>query len=325
LDLRKHPIASVRVRPRAREVPVAEVVVLLLGIALAFVGGDLFVRGAVGLAAALGIPSAIIGATVAAFATSSPELVVAISAATRSEAAIAVGDALGSNVVNIAVVLGVALLLRPLVVDPHELVRNLPFAVGAPVLVAVLLVDGTLTRSDALVLLVAFFAWLAWTAVEAHRSRVVEALGDGSRGRAAVHTLVGLGLLVAAGQAIVWSAQGIGKGLGLDEFVVGATLVAIGTSTPELVTTVVSRRRGHDDVGTGTVIGSNIFNTLWIVGIACLIDPVVLDVAEVRLAIVAGVVSSLLLVSRSGVLGRARGALLVTVYGAFVGLLLMTA
>lgn len=291
--------------------------VLIVGIALAFAGGELFVRGSIGVAAALRVPSGVIGATVAAFATSSPELAVAVTSALDGNSAVAVGDALGSNVVNVALVLGVAILLAPLAVDRGDLRRNLPFAIAAPLLTAVLLLDGRVSRTDAVLLLAVFVVWLVWTTVEARRSRVAEVLGETRRLRAVAGVAVGLALLVAAGQCIVWAAKGIGASLGLDEFVVGATLVALGTSTPELATTVISRLRGHDEIGTGTVIGSNIFNNLWIVGVACLISPVELDLDEVALAIGAGVLATLLLVTRDGWLRRGRGAVLLTLYSSF--------
>jgi cation:H+ antiporter len=304
---------------------VADVVALLAGIVLAVVGGELFVRGAVGLAGWLRVPAGIIGATVAAFATSSPELSVAVNAAMSDRSAIALGDALGSNVVNIALVLAVAIVLVPLVVERSDLRRNLPFAVAAPVLTGLLVIDGTLGRVDAGVLLVAFLIWLTLTVVEAARARSAAemVLGEHRVGRAAWSVLLGLVLLVVAGRFIVVAAKGIGDALGLDEFVVGATLVALGTSTPELATTIVSRWRGHDEVGLGTIIGSNIFNSFWIVGVAGLISPITVQGREVAVGIVAGIVVTLLVApGPANRLGRRRGILLLACYGGYLTALL---
>lgn len=299
--------------------------VLLVGIGLAMVGGELFVRGAVGLAGWLRVPAGIIGATVAAFATSSPELSVAVNAALSDRSAIALGDALGSNVVNVALVLAVAIVLAPLAVERSEVRRNLPFAIAAPALTGLLVLDGTLGRVDAAVLLVVFLTWLTFTVVEAARARsAAEAvLGEHRVGRAAWSALLGLVLLVAAGRFIVVAAKGIGSSLGLDEFVVGATLVALGTSTPELATTIVSRLRGHDEIGLGTIIGSNIFNSFWIVGVAGLISPITVQGLELTIGIVAGLVVTLLVVpGPANRLGRQRGLVLLASYGAYLAALL---
>jgi cation:H+ antiporter len=177
----------------------------------------------------------VIGATVAAFATSSPELAVAISSARDDRSAVAVGDALGSNIVNIALVLGIAAIVAPLVIERAELRRNLPFALAAPLLTGALAWDGELSRIDGTLLLVVFLVWLTRTALHARRARAaIEVLEEARTGRALAAAAAGLVLLIGAGQSIVWAAKGIGETLGLDEFVVGATLVAIGTSAPEL-------------------------------------------------------------------------------------------
>ncbi len=299
--------------------------VLAVGVVLALGGGELFVRGAVGIADRLRIPPGVIGATVAAFATSSPELAVAISSAREDRSAVAVGDALGSNIVNVALVLGLAAIVAPLVLDQVELRRNLPFALAAPLLTGALAWDGELSRIDGTLLLVVFAVWLTRTAMHARRSRAaIEVIEEVRTGRAVAEAAVGLLLLIGAGQSIVWAAKGIGDRLGLDEFVVGATLVAIGTSTPELATTIISRVRGHDEVGVGTVLGSNIFNNLWIVGVATVISPAAISLGEVAVAIVAGVAVTLLLVAGRGLLRRPLGIALAGSYAGYVVVLLAT-
>lgn len=295
--------------------------VLVAGVVAAAVGGELFVRGAVGLAAWMRVPAGIIGATVAAFATSSPELSVGVQSAMAGTPAIALGDALGSNVINIACVLGIVLVTGPLVVDRRELRRELSFAAAAPLLTLVALVDGVLVTVEAAVLLGVFAGWLSLVVNAARKARqqAVEELGTSTRWAALTSSVAGLALLVLAGRLIVVAAKGIGADLGLDPFVVGATLVAVGTSTPELATTIISRRRGHLEVGVGTLLGSNVFNNLWIVGVAALIHPIRADVSEVVLAIVACLVA-LALVTPTGTspMGKARGVLLLAVAASYM-------
>lgn len=290
--------------------------VLAAGVFAAAVGGELFVRGAVGLAAWVRVPAGIIGATVAAFATSSPELSVGVQSAMAGTPEIALGDALGSNVINIACVLGILLVTGPLAVDRRELRRELSFAVVAPVLTLLALADGGLVAIEAVVLLAVFVGWLVLMTNAARKAReeAIDVLGASTRWAALTSSVAGLALLVLAGRLIVVAAKGIGADLGLDPFVVGATLVALGTSTPELATTIISRRRGHLEIGLGTLLGSNVFNNLWIVGVAALIHPIQADVSEVLLAIVACLVAlALVTPSRNAPLGKTRGVLLLTV------------
>lgn len=296
-----------------------------LGVLCAGAGGELFVRGAVGLAHGLRISPGIVGATVVAFATSSPELSVSISAALAGEPQLALGDALGSNVVNVALILGIALTFSAMHSPRGSVQRDFPVALLVPLLTAALLLDGTLSRIDGALLLGSFCVWLAATVSEARRQRsAAEAvIGTGKTGSAVLLAGVGLLLLLAAGQLITSGARGIATALGIDEFAIGATIVAVGTSLPELATTVIARWRGHDEVGLGTILGSNIFNGLWIVAIAALIHPIVVDWREVAVALIFGVLAvAVLLPNRQGVIERRRGALLLILYLAYLTALL---
>ena len=287
--------------------------ILLAGVGFAAVGGDLFVRGAVGLATWARIPARLVGVTVAAFATSTPELSVGVQSAAIARPELALGDALGSNVVNVAVVLGIVLLLGPLQASRRELRRELTFAAAAPILTLLALVDGRLVRAEAVVLLIVFIVWLGAVARQAlqERSTVDTVVGERSGWRAMGLAVAGLIALIVAGRMIVVAAKAIGADLGLDPFVVGATLVALGTSSPELATAVISRRRGHSDVGVGTVLGSNVFNNLWIVGVVALLHPVRTSASEVALSVGACLVALLLVVpNASGLVPRWRGGVL---------------
>lgn len=289
---------------------------LVLGIACAAVGGNLFVRGAVGLASWLRVPAGLIGATVAAFATSTPELSVGIQAATSGRPELALGDALGSNVVNITLVLGAVLLLGPVSATRRELRREITVAAVAPMMTLVALADGELGRGEAWVLLAVFGGWLFVLGREAlhERSIAPQVIGERAGTRTVIELGLGLVMLVVAGRLIVVAAKGIGTELGLDPFVVGATFVAVGTSSPELATAIIARRRGHSEIGVGTVLGSNVFNTLWIVGVVALIRPVQTSASEVVLAVTATIGALALVVpARSGQVPRWRGAALMGV------------
>jgi cation:H+ antiporter len=294
---------------------------LLIGIACAAAGGELFVRGIVGVARATRVPPGIVAVTLAAFATSSPELAVAISAALAHAPEISLGDALGSNVVNVALILGLTAFLAPLR-SPHDSVRrDFPAALLAPLLLAALAWDGVLSRADGVALLVAFVLWLALTVIEAwrRRSAAETVLGEARPWRAVVQCVVGLVLLVTAGRLIVLGAQGIAAALGLDAFVIGATLVALGTSAPELATALIARLRGHDEVGIGTILGSNIFNGLFIVGAAAILWPIGVAWREVAVTLGFGIVAVVTVFpGRTGVIGRGRGLLLLALYATYV-------
>lgn len=301
--------------------------ILLLGLTCAAVGGELFVRGVVGIAEAARIPPGIVGATVAAFGTSSPEVSVAISSALSDRPQLALGDALGSNVVNIGLVLGIAVLIGPIRVGRGTIRRDMAAALVLPIATVALAADGYLGRPDALILLGAFFIWLITTILAARRERsaATEVLAEHSLPRALLVCLFGLAFLIAAGRLIVIGAKGIGTDLGLDPFVVGVVFVAIGTSVPELATAVVSRLRGHEEIGLGTVLGSNVFNGGLIVAIITLISPFEVDWSEIAISLVFGIlVIVTVLPYPRPVLGRLRGALLVSLYGASVCALLLT-
>lgn len=282
-------------------------------------------RGVVGVAQWARIPAGVIGATVAAFATSSPELSVSVNAALAGTPQIALGDALGSNVVNIGLVLGLALLFGP-IQDRGKLARReFPFALLAPAATFVLLLDGLLSRADGMLMLASFVGWVFISAKQALRERhaAEELLAERKPGRAIFISIVGLGLLVLAGTLIVTGAKYVGELLGWTPFVVGATLVAIGTSIPELATTIISRSRGHDEVGLGTVLGSNLFNGLFIVSIASLIHPIPVKIETVVVGLFFGLLTvALAIPNRNGQVVRNRGFVLLAVYAVYVAMLI---
>lgn len=296
-------------------------VTLILGFMCAGAGGELFVRGTVGLGHWLRIAPGIIAATFAAFATSSPELSVSIKAALAGRPQIALGDALGSNVVNLALILAVALVISGIQCPRGSVKRDFPTALLVPVVTGVLLLDGELSRADGLLLLGAFFVWLVASVIEARRqhSAIERVLGEPRKALIVLSCVGGFLLLVAAGHFIVSGASGIAAAYGIDAFIVGATIVAVGTSVPELATAVISKLRGHDEIGLGTILGSNIFNGLFIVPVAAVIRPIAIALGEVVPALVFGLVSvALVYPAHTGFIERRRGVLLLVLYAAYL-------
>lgn len=294
---------------------------LLVGLVCAGGGGELFVRGTVGIAKAARISPGIIAATVAAFATSSPELTVAISSALTGAPELSFGDALGSNVVNVALILGLVLVIAPITAPRGSLRRDLPVALVIPTVTAVLLAKGQLGRLDGLLLLAVFASWLVAIVREAmtERSSAPEVLGELEPKKAVIESLAGLVLLIAAGKLIVFSATEIAHGFGISEFVIGGTIVALGTSVPELATAIMSRLRGHDEVGLGTILGSNIFNGLFIVGIAATMAPIHVALGRAAPALALGALAvALTFPPRNGILDRWRGGMLLALYTVYV-------
>lgn len=293
---------------------------LLGAMALAAIGGELFLKGILGAAACLRLPSLLVATTLAAFATSSPELTVSTAAALAGRPEIGLGDALGSNVVNIGLIFGLALLFGPFRVERRELGRDFVAALLVPCLTLLLALDGSITRVEGCMLLLLFAVWLGLLTRAGLAVRSGEGLSpDVSPWRPLLFGLPGLVALVAAGQLFVGAATSLAAAFGIDAYIVGSVVVAFGTSLPELVTVLLSRLRGHDDIGVGTLLGSNLFNGLAIAGTAASIHPIAVQPAEVNIALGAGMLSLLLLVPWWGpVIGRGRGITLLAAYAIFV-------
>lgn len=294
---------------------------LLLGVLCAGIGGELFVRGAVGIAEWARISPGIIGATIAAFATSSPELFVGLTSALAGKPEIVLGDALGSNIVNVAFILALALVISGIQSSRQSVRRDFTMALVAPVFTAILFLDGKLSRIDGVMMLLVFFAWILKVILEVRKERSAagEVLGEHRSGLAILSGIVGLGFLVGAGNFIVRSAEGIAADFGVDKFIVSATVVALGTGAPELATVIISKLRGHDEIGLGTILGSNIFNGLWVIGIAAIIHPISIGFASVALVLAFGLaVIVFSYPGRGDFIGRGRGVFLMAVYAAYL-------
>lgn len=296
---------------------------LLGGVLLAGLGGELFLRGVLGFARWIRIPAAIAAATLGAFATSSPELFVSTIAAARGEPAIGLGDATGSNVVNIALILAVALLIKPLA-TPRSVIRlDFGAALAASGALALMALDGVISRIDGVLLLAGFAAWMTVHVRNARRQRSEPEAGVAARPlRILIDSAGGMALLILAGTLVVSGATTIAESFGISPYLIGATLVALGTSMPELATTLVAVFRGHDDVGVSTLLGSNVFNALGIVGLAATITPIAIHGAALWIALGAGALA--VLGTWPGAresLGRGRGLLLILLYALTLSML----
>jgi len=315
---------------------------LVLGLALLAWSADRFVDGAAALARHLGVAPLVVGLVVVGFGTSAPELLVSALAAWDGNAALGLGNAVGSNIANVALIVGVAALVRPLVVRSVILRRELPVPIAAMLLCLVLLLDGRLGRADGVALLLAFalVLWLTLRAARRDRRRpaadpiaaeYAAHLPSGVPPRRAVFDLaLGFGILLAASRLLVWSATGIAGWWGLSDLVIGLTVVAVGTSLPELAASVAAARKGQPDIALGNVLGSNTFNTLVVVGIVGVIGPGPVDrvVLTRDFPVMIGLMLALFVLAygfgREGRITRPEGAVLVASFAAYVALLLRT-
>jgi len=298
-----------------------DLLALLAAVAVAAAGGAAFLKGVLGVATWLRLPNMLVATTLAAFATSSPELAVSSLAALAGRPGIGLGDALGSNVVNLGLILGAALLFGPLVARFEEYRRDFLLALAVPLLTLLLALDGKLSRTDGGLLLLLFTVWMTLVSRQAlahRRHAAVSVDAPAHAARACVLLLVGLAALILAGRLFVSGASGIATTLGVRPYVIGATLVAVGTSLPEIVTVLLSRLRGHDDVGLGTLLGSNLFNGLAVVGVAASIQPITVPLAEVGVAVALGIITVALVRSHDGIIPRRRGLALLAAYAVFV-------
>ena len=260
------------------------VLFLFLGVGLLTVGGEALIRGSLAAATRLGISPLLSGLIIVGFGTSSPELVVSVDAAINQQPDIAIGNVVGSNIGNILLILGICALITPLAVKPLALRRDAATVVAASVLFGVLVGGSSLGRADAAIFLAALAAYLAWAywserfhaapSGELHRAEAEELSAVPKSVLWTVLAIVfGLLLLIGGSRVLLTGAVGIAEHFGVSEAVIGLTLVAVGTSLPELSISVIAAIRRHADVAVGNILGSNIFNLLGILGISALLQP----------------------------------------------------
>ena len=294
------------------------------GLVLLVGAASLLVRGASALALRVGLSPLVVGLTVVAFGTSAPELVVSVQAALAGAGGIAVGNVVGSNIANVGLILGVAALVRPIVSDASVLRRDLPILVGATLLGALVLHDRAVGRAEGAVLVVGLVAYLAWSVWSARRDAAPpEVPVAGSMGRSLLWIALGLGGLIVGSRLFVGGAVGLAEAAGVSNAVIGLTVVALGTSAPELATSIVAAVRGESEIAVGNVVGSNLFNVLGILGAAALVRPLAAPGLQlVDVAMMTGLALALIPMMWSGRrLVRAEAALLVAVYVGYIGYL----
>ncbi len=314
---------------------------VLAGLIVLVWSADRFVDGAAATAQYFSVPPLLIGMVVVGFGTSAPEMVVSAISASQGNPGLALGNAYGSNITNIALILGITALISPIIVHSSIIRKELPILLGITLLAAYQVFDGEITRLDAGVLLLVFVLVMGWT-IWAGMKKGADSLGADMQQELAGQSLslklavmwlvVGLLLLVASSRLLVWGAVEIAQGFGISDLIIGLTIVAIGTSLPELASSIVAARKGEHDMALGNILGSNLFNTLAVVGIAGMIHPLSFgsevfsrDVMAMLLLTLALFVLGYGYKKAQGRINRYEGAFLVACYVGYTAYLLITA
>ncbi len=306
-----------------------------LGLIALYFGAEALVKGGAGLALRLGLTPLVIGLTVIAFGTSSPEMVVSVQAAAGGNGAISIGNVIGSNICNIALILGLCALISPLRADLQVIRREVPIMIGVAVLALLVLIDGRIARWEGALLLAGLVTYTvitvrqarAATAAATEQAGFPDELGQGKPlglGLSIVAVLGGLGILIVGSHLFVQGAISLATSWGMSQIAIGLTIVAVGTSLPELATSLLAAFKREGDVAIGNIVGSNIFNVLGILGVAALVSPLEApELSWIDLGAMLAVSVGLLPVVRSGGrISRGEGAVLLAVYIAYTWWLL---
>lgn len=307
-----------------------EYLLLVGGFILLIKGADFFVEGSASVAKKLRVSSMIIGLTVVAMGTSAPECAVSIAASFRGDNAVAVSNVIGSNIFNLMVVCGVCSVISPLKVKAESLKKEFPLSILAAIaLVAMAYLGMQVGRIDGVILLVAFVAFIVWLVIGAKKDRNAQENAEEIKTLGTIRCLIyivgGIAAIVVGGDTVVDAATTIAENFGLSQTLIGLTIVAMGTSLPELVTSIVAAGKGETDMAIGNVIGSNLFNILLVLGIAGAISPI-----EVLME---NVIDAILLIGMSVIvwvfawtgkkINRAEGAIMVAIYAGYMGYICM--
>lgn len=305
---------------------------VVVGLILLIWGADRFVQGAAAVASNLGVAPLMIGLTIVAFATSAPEILVSVIAALRGETDLAVGNAIGSNIANIGLVLGMVALIRPIELKSATLRREMPALLAVSLLTVALFLDSALNRIDGFVLLMGFVIVCIWLVRLGLRSSAADPLQadleaeipkDMKTWIALTWLIIGLAALLFGAELMVDGAIAIARLIGVSEVVIGVTLVALATSLPELAVSAVGAIRGEYGLAIGNIVGSNIFNLLAVIGVAAAIQPAVLPQTVLSLHIFVMVALTLVLFAMTyeydgrGAISRFEGLMLVAAYLAY--------
>ncbi|MCG4451995.1 calcium/sodium antiporter [Pseudomonas sp. MMS21-TM103] len=272
-------------------------VYLIAGLVLLVAGAEVLVRGAAKLAAQFGIPPLVIGLTVVAFGTSAPESAVSIQAALNNSGDLAIGNVIGSNIANVLLILGMTALVAPLIVSRQLIRLDVPIMIGASLVVYALAWDGSLSTLDGALLFAGVVTYTGFLIISSLRDKSTAEDGEFAK-EFGLHEvpkpyawlinlaliIVGLILLVSGSHFLVEGAVSLARALGLSELIIGLTVVAIGTSLPELATSILAAIRGERDIAVGNIVGSNIFNLLFVLGLASLASPLPISISPNALA-----------------------------------------
>ena len=316
------------------------VVAVIVGLGLLVWSADKFVDGASATANILGVPPLLIGMVIIGLGTSAPEIVVSIFASLEGNPGIALGNAYGSNIANIALILGTTALISPITVHSRVLKNELPVLTFITFIAMYQLYDSHLSRMDSLILLVIFTLVTGWTVIQGMRKRndalgqeMEKELGENSMPiyKALFWVTAGLLLLIASSRLLVWGAVELARGVGVSDLLIGLTIVAIGTSLPELAASLAAIKKNEHDLAVGNVLGSNLFNTLAVVGIAGSIHPTATapEVFSRDMVFMAGLTLSLFAIcygfgGGKGRINRAEGAILLVSYFSYTAWLVYT-
>ncbi|MCV0392542.1 MAG: calcium/sodium antiporter [Nitrosopumilus sp.] len=310
---------------------ILNVLVVALGLAMLYFGAEWLVKGSINISNRLKISQLVIGLTVVAFGTSTPELAVSVSSALQGFSDVALGNVVGSNIVNIGIILGISAIITPIAVSKSTIRKEIPIMIGSAILLAAVIFDGKIDFLDGVILIAGIVGFLVFSYKSSKKEADIETIKSTTiltqkRFLTKSLTLVGIGLiLLTIGSFLtVENSVTIAKSLGVSELVIGLTLVAVGTSLPELITSIVAARKGHSDLSIGNIVGSNIFNIFAIVGIASMIagiqvnDKVIIDIiVMIAFSVV------LIPIMRSGFkISRIEGIMLVGGYLAYITILL---
>ncbi len=272
---------------------VIDIGLLVLGFLFLMKGADWFVEGTAGIARKFGIPQIVIGLTIVAMGTSAPEAAVSVNAALQGNASISVGNVVGSNILNILIILGITGAITAVAIQKSTLCIDIPFMLAITVVLGVIGYTGnSITRIEGIILLVLFVGYLAYLFVMAKKNKEEDVIEDKAVWKLLLFGVIGIVVIVLGSDFAVDGATGIAKVLGLSDKFIGLTIVALGTSLPELVTSVTAARKGNADIAIGNIVGSNIFNILFILGSSALIIPLEFAdgfIIDTTIALLAGV------------------------------------
>ena len=301
-----------------------QIVLLAAGFIMLVKGADWFVDGSSGIATKFKIPQIVIGLTIVAMGTSAPEAAVSITSALKGSAEITIGNIVGSNILNILVILGLSALVTPLVVAKSSIKVDIPFMIGITGLLLWMGYNGEVERWEGILILLIFASYIGYLMYVAFKDKNEEEANEISVIKAIIFTVVGLALIVWGSNVTVDAATNIARELKVDDRIIGLTIVALGTSLPELFTSVMAARKGNADIAIGNIVGSNIFNILFVVGLSSVIVPV--PFAEAfrfdMLVAIAVAVMLFLCVLKDKKLNRWAGVLMLVSYAAYFAVIL---